>query len=402
MTERNCKLYSAVGGYAPTTGAVNVMPATTEGYDCGYYAGYAFNTGEATLLFAAFAHNQDTCCKACAATSGCTAATYTPEPSGNAGSGRRLLQPAMGEGFGLHLVNVVASVTTGGLDVATLEQHFTDRLGDMTKFDAFMDYSAQLFTANLPAYSAKFSADKVPFLAASWPTDGQGSTTWYSLFVRVPESQLIIELVGTESPADSLTPLETRMSSRQVAIYSKYVKDENNLLYAAAVNRATSNMTAVEDFYTNVIKATTVLTVDLPSYGISRRCFAWNTAQSDVCFTSRPTGSQGSFTVKDFEQMLWSVHSSVMTDPTKADKYQDNHYAVDTQVSGDYIAQYFTAHNPFPLSKDSPFAFACMQDYIIDPTGNSIQTDLFFTQQYPGCGWSTSSPALKHLRGAHH
>ena len=44
-----------------------------------------------------------------------------------------------GRGFGLHLVNLTARATTGGATVEAVEAAWTARLGDMTKFDAFMD-----------------------------------------------------------------------------------------------------------------------------------------------------------------------------------------------------------------------------------------------------------------------
>jgi len=400
MVKRNCQLYSAYGGYTQDSTATNLVAATTAGDQCGTYAGYSFNAADATSLHATFAHTADQCCKACATTTGCTAATYTTEPASGA---RRLLQgPQPYEGYGLHLVDVMASATTGGIDVADLEGHFTTRLGDMSSFDAFLDYSTQLFTVNLPYYYSTFKTDNVPMLVASWSTDGDAST-WYSIFVRVPESQLILELIGSENPVAGVTdvtptPVETRLSARQITLYSTYVKDENNLVYAAAVSRATSNITAVDSFYTNALKTTAVLTVDLEQYGVHRRCYAWSGAKSDVCFTQRPTGAKGKFDVKDFENMLWSVHSTVLTTPAAnpGDKYNDNHYAVDLQISGDYIAEYFTANNPYPLTKDSPYGFACMQSYIIDPTGGSIQTDLFFSKSYPGCGWSQSDRKLLH------
>ena len=177
------------------------------------------------------------------------------------------------------------------------------------------------------------------------------------------------------------------MSPRNVKLYSGYVRDKNNLVYAASVSRATSNITTVDDFYTKVIKATVTQSVDLN--GVSRRCYQWPTATSDVCFTQRAGNDDGDFGVKAFESMLWEVHATNMKAPSNGDKYNDNHYAVDTHVSGDYLATYFTNNNPYPLSQASTFAFSCTQDYIVDPTGWSIQVDLFFTTSYPGCGWKS-------------
>ena len=71
--------------------------------------------------------------------------------------------------------------------------------------------------------------------------------------------------------------------------------------------------------------------------------------------------------------------------PTDGDKYQDNHYAADLQISGDYLVTYMYGHTPYPLSQHSWWGYACAQDYLIDPTGWTIQTDLQFTYSYPGC-----------------
>ena len=50
------------------------------------------------------------------------------------------------EGFGLHLVNVQSSKTTGGIGVSTLEEHFAKRLGDLSSFDAVSTRSNLLVT----------------------------------------------------------------------------------------------------------------------------------------------------------------------------------------------------------------------------------------------------------------
>ena len=87
--------------------------------------------------------------------------------------------------------------------------------------------------------------------------------------------------------------------------------------------------------------------------------------------------------------MLWGVHATVMGDnPIKSnnDKYCDNHYAVDLMgFSADAIVDYFEANDPFPLTNATRGAYGCDQDYLIDPTGWSIQMDVDFSAGYPGC-----------------
>ena len=98
------------------------------GDDCAFVQNDAIDFNQSAQAYKVFSHDADTCCKACAADTGCVAASFT--------SGRR--GPAPDEGFGLHLVLVDQS-TSSGLTVAELEQKFTDRLGNLSAFDAFLE-----------------------------------------------------------------------------------------------------------------------------------------------------------------------------------------------------------------------------------------------------------------------
>ena len=126
---------------------------------------------------------------------------------------------------------------------------------------------------------------------------------------------------------------------------------------------------------------------------VSRRCFEWTGADADVCFTTRPAGVaayDATFSVFDFEKMLWGVHKAVIgTDVSvQNDKYNDNHYAVDIQVDLSYISTYFTTNyaKSFPIRYPyTQWAWDCDQNYLIDPTGWAIQCDAQFSTQLPGC-----------------
>lgn len=67
------------------------------------------------------------------------------------------------------------------------------------------------------------------------------------------------------------------------------------------------------------------------------------------------------------------------------DKYTDNHYA---QPFADLstLSSYFTSNNPYPITKNTRLAYACKQNYIIDPTGWSIQP--IGMASWPNCGGS--------------
>jgi len=399
-TERNCALYTSASGSTSDSVTTSMTAPTSLGSDCSYVSSSKYSS--ASLMHVVFAPTADTCCKACAATDGCAKATFWSGSDSLSGhwdttqpAGRRLQpEPYMGEGFGLHLVDVKSSSTSGGIDAATLESHFASRTGDFSKYDAFMDFSVQLFTPELSYYAKLFAKDGVKTLSASWSPTGS-SDTWYSLFLLVPKSQMIIELVGNEAPGTNAiaATLEPRVSPRNVALYKDTSADAVHMLYATSVSRATTNMTAVHKFYTDVLQATLVDSADVS--GASRRCYKWGTAKSDVCFVQRTDSSNYPFTVKAMEQMLWGVHAKNLVEPTDGDKYNDNHFAADLQISGDYIVTYMDAHNPYPLSTSSWWGYACDQSYLIDPTGWTIQTDLSFTSSYPGCTESKAKATKK-------
>merc|ERR1711988_341556 len=70
--------------------------------------------------------------------------------------------------------------------------HFATKLGDMSKFDSFMDYNAVFATTGLQNYKNAFKADGVKYLAGTWT--GPTGTEYTSVIVNVPGSQLILEL----------------------------------------------------------------------------------------------------------------------------------------------------------------------------------------------------------------
>merc|ERR1711959_646273 len=102
-----------------------------------------------------------------------------------------------GNGFGLHLVSVPGHKTTGGLSVEEVEAHFNEKLGDMSKFDSFMDFNVVFATSSLQAYKSAFEADGVKYLVGTWSDNGGKS--YSSIIVQVPDSQLILELVQQTS-----------------------------------------------------------------------------------------------------------------------------------------------------------------------------------------------------------
>merc|ERR1719247_3685561 len=117
-----------------------------------------------TQIHSVFAYNQVQCCNACVATDGCVGATFLTSDNDHTGG----FGPQDWEGFGIHMPDVTAAKTTGGLSVAELKKKYDGRLGDMSKFDSFMDYSVTFFVYDLKHYEAMFSSDNINHFLGQW------------------------------------------------------------------------------------------------------------------------------------------------------------------------------------------------------------------------------------------
>jgi len=382
-TERNCALFSKLGDLSSASKYTS-MTANGQGKACSYSSSKQYGSG--TEVHKVFAYNQVQCCNACVATDGCVGASFLTSSNDHTGG----MGPQTWEGFGIHITDVSTAKTTGGIPVSTLEDHFKARLGDLKAFDQFMDYSATFFTATLQPYIDAFTKDSVPHLVAQWETDDKD--TWYSVIFLVKASHYVIELVSHEKPtaASGLPQLEQRMSDAHCAKFKSFSTDPANLLYISSVNRATSNMTAIDHFEVDLLKATSTHKID--GKDVTRRCYTYDSSSSgldeDLCFTARTPDADKDkiFSVLGFEQMLWSEHASVLAnDPTSMlDKYTDNHYAMPIPQAGlTALSSYFNLNSPYPITKDTRLAYACKQSYIIDPTGWSIQP--IGMASWPGC-----------------
>merc|ERR1711998_41872 len=321
------------------------------------------------------------CCNACVSTSGCAAATFTTSPNDHSGG----QGPQSWEGFGIHLPNVLNAKTTGGITVDELEAKYATRIGDHSKFDAFMDYSTAFFTYDLQHYIDSFKADNVKHFLGQW-TDGS-KRQWYSMIFLVPQSSYVIELISMHASADasSLPEMEQRMSDALCTEWSKGKKSDNNAIEAVSVNRASSDLDAIDNAYNKYMGLTTSHTIS--DSKVQRRCYQLDQQSFDVCFTKRESyaNADAIFSVKDHEDNMWAIHAGVMgTDPTKTDKMTDSHggFSVNTTK----LETYFSA-NSFSKLLENRLAYACAQSYVIDPTGFSIQAGGPGGSSFPGCGW---------------
>jgi len=384
-TERNCQLFTTKGSLGSASAYYSMTPNGL-GKDCSYSEGKQYTSG--TELHKVFAYNKVQCCNACVATDGCVAASFLTSDKDQSGG----MGPQSWEGFGMHISGASASKTTGGISVSELESNFRARFGDYSKFDQFMDYGVTFFTYDLQTYADAFKKDGVPFFVAQWEAE-KTKDTWYSLFFLVKASHYVVELTSVRKPAvdsETLPKLEQRMSDDHVEKFKSYGAHPAHVLEISSINRATSNITMINDVYSNLFEAK--LTHDISEGGVVRRCYNTGGSSSnlefppgpsasldeDVCFTQRALDVEKDavFSVRDFEDMLWAEHASTIGNNANSmiDMYTENHYAQPMNSAGmSKLATYFESNDPYPITKDTRLAYACKQNYIIDPTGWSIQ-----------------------------
>jgi hypothetical protein len=384
-TERNCQLFATKGSVGSASKYYSMTPNGL-GKDCTYSTGKQYTSG--TELHKVFAYNKGQCCNACVATDGCVAASFLSSDKDQSGG----FGPQTWEGFGIHISGASASKTTGGISVAELESRFRERFGDYSKYDQFMDYGVTFFTYDLQPYADAFKKDGVPFFLAQWNAE-QTSDTWYSLFFLANASHYVMELTSARKPAvdvETVPQIEQRMSDDHVQKFKAYAAHPAHVLEISSINRATSNITRINDVYTNLFEAT--LTHQITKNGVTRRCYntggesnalefppgPGQSLDEDVCFTQRATDAKKDaiFSVLDFEEMLWAEHASTIGNNANSmvDMYTENHYAQPMNTAGmTKLAAHFKSNDPYPITKDTRLAYACKQNYIIDPTGWSIQ-----------------------------
>jgi len=379
---KNCQLYSAAGQLGSDS-SYQSMTANGLGKACSYSSSKKYSSG--TKLHMVFANNEVQCCNACVATDGCVAATFQTSSNDHTGG----QGPQSWEGFGMHITDVTTAKTTGGITVSKLESDFKARLGDHSAFDQFMDYSVTHFTYDLQPYIDAFKADGVSHFVGQWQHEKE---TWYSLIFLVRSSHYVVELVSTIKPsgASSLPQMEQRMSDAHCEKFKAYQSHPAHALLISSINRATSDMDQIDDVYTNLFKAKSTQKID--GQGVVRRCYSFDTSSDlqfppgpggmsldeDVCFTSRTADSTKDqiLSVKGFEEMLWAEHAENIGSnaDSQIDKYTDNHYALPIPSAGlSALKSNFTSDSPYPITKNTRLAYACEQNYIIDPTGWSIQ-----------------------------
>jgi len=281
-------------------------------------------------------------------------------------------------GFGIHTVNAYGkdhsrSKASGALTVADIEAIFDDRIGDFSTFTPWTDYNTGLYTKSLDSYISAFTKDSVPFKLYSYKYKG---TSYYSLLVHVKTTQVVLELISPNKPSTSVD-IESTEEVRHAMLTTPSVVGTH--MSPLKVSRATSNMTAIVDYYKAVFGIKPVFEQNL-SDGTLIKCFELNSqATVQIRFVQRPP-TKNAQNIEWFENYLNAVHDTYMTSYNSCwDIWGDNHYCFDSMnLDVDSIISLYDKvgwkYHLFEMGGGGSSG-ASYNGYFVDPTGWQIQLD---------------------------
>lgn len=267
-----------------------------------------------------------------------------------------------------------------------------------------MDFNAVFVTTGLQKYKDAFQADGVKYLAGTWT--GPTGEAYTSIIVRVPTSQLILELCAEGSltydvdeappvkleqrvPSGALTSPAFSATPRRETVTFNASSTVGAYIVSLAINRAVSAkaMAKLEDFYVTGMGAS--LSHDFAEADVAKKCFLYPGASGHLCFTSRPdSATAGDWKVGDFEDMLNTVHANLLEGHPfcEVDKWFDNHHAIDSQsLDSSKIVSYVNEKRPYHTCATGSVSSSVAATFppggssglkiIYDPTGWGIQLD---------------------------
>lgn len=306
-----------------------------------------------------------------------------------------------------HLQVNCSARPSGPTTVAQVERIFTTKLAAAAaakRYDSFFDFSLALWTSSLDSYITKLQADKVGYLALTW--DDETGTTYYSVLVHQPNTQSVVELISSAAPSSSVLPVEELLQVAKGAVrYPSAVfsnmgvstSSKASLLTPLCVSKATSNLSAVVDFYEGAIFSKVLYRQDdAPDNSSSvflNVGYKSMKGKMAVRFVQRPTSATSSLlSVAALEKVKFAGHDIVHDNAGNLtanvicgfDKWYDNHYAIDGATAS--LDEYKAAFD----KRGWPYYHAWgggsggpENMYAVDPTGDAIQLDSSWTNGPP-------------------
>ena len=301
-------------------------------------------------------------------------------------------------GMGVHFVNsttrpYITAPDKNALSVEELEAAFTSKFSaavkDRNADEAFLDFTYVVYSMDLGRYISDFNTNGVKYLPLEWPADTRAEKakgSMFSVLVQVPDTQVIFEIVtgpysGTwpEAPTGGWLSVDyTRVPTAAITGNNAWYADKS-VLTPVAVSKATSDMGAIDAYYTDILGATASFkATSTKSTDMKLTHYTLPSAAVRIRFVERAaTKTTGDLTVKEWETKKMAAHKQLRTGNLCGfNKWYDNHYAWDqgpgaqNQISLNTMSAKWDAQG-FPYK----MWLQPKNIYASDPTGDTIQVD---------------------------
>lgn len=312
-------------------------------------------------------------------------------PYGN-GTESAAWAPEVSPGFGLHCVyaagrDKVRAKESGPSSVEDIEAIFQQRLGGLSNgYDAFMDYSTVLHTADLDSFVSALKRGNEPYLPIESTTE-DGATT--SSVIVSPGGQVVIEVVGKgSSELLAAHPRLIRTSEPRGWLGEELPEAAAGRMTPLIVSHASANLTRDIEFMRKAFQVTGKTSTS-PDGTKKAQFQLSSTATVKIQFVERPGNSNGTHSVAWWEKYLMAVHTQYMKSYKCGwDVWGDNHFAFDQQQTtlGEFIRRWKAMDLPYILLS-SPMGGAAHNGYFVMPNGYQIQQDA-----RPGMGVPSDVP----------
>lgn len=296
----------------------------------------------------------------------------------------------MVSGFGLHCVYAAGTggaraKESGASTQEELEAIFSNKFGDMSTYDLFMEYNTGLYTSDITSFVNGLDGGSVEYLTFTWSSAG---TSYVSVLVHPPNSQIIHEVVAPASTAPShllkkATPhngtrfsfnfIDGRVSEPEVGV---------DTMSALFVSRASTNIARDKAYFETVFGLSSSNFETYSGTDPAGNSYQALEVQMSNSYTTKyrliqPANvNDGDYSVTWWEDYQNDVNNKYMTKPTCGWPLTgDNHNAFDWQRGfdqKDIIQGMETAGMPY-FCKNTPMG--SVHCYVTTPYGYQIQLD---------------------------
>lgn len=295
-------------------------------------------------------------------------------------------------GFGIHCTYAggeddTRAAANGGVTQLQVETRFQEAIGDWSTYDsdvnvrAWSSYRTGLWAeSGLDWYVAMFKNGGVKTHMASWQADDSSDTTYWSIFVLVPPSPVVLELMGSCTTCGSAA--EKQMPKGYVGRSGPLPKAplkmgadaEQGMMTSVHVSRWAKDLSAIKTYYKNVMG------VD-PSYSATFD-------NGDAVMTFNPAGTSaakiqyfmvagnqsGSLTTEGFQTLLLDTAKQYQTSPSACwPIWGDFHYSYQGQSMSMLSAVTAAGNLGYPYRSFAGSSVGPSDAYVVEPSGYWIQ-----------------------------